>query len=177
MNAPLLLALRDELVAREWACFRFNFRGVGASEGEPSMGLDEVMDLRAAERAARARFEDLPYAVLGWSFGAAVALRFSAAQQEPAACVAIAPAVAERPGLTAGLPPARPGSHGLPVLVVVGTNDRETPPDRAREWARTADLDFVEVAGANHFFWAKYDELASTVADWLDRALANGARP
>ena len=46
MNAPLLGALTEELVGRRWAVLRFNFRGIGDSEGEASTGLAEVADAR-----------------------------------------------------------------------------------------------------------------------------------
>src|SRR5919106_3740304 len=44
MNAPLLLAIRDEMVARAWTVLRFNFRGVGSSQGERSTGVEEGAD-------------------------------------------------------------------------------------------------------------------------------------
>ena len=175
MNAPLLLAVRDELVGRQWGCLRFNFRGVGKSQGAPGRGIDEVADVAAATGVVRKRFPEVPYALLGWSFGAAVALRQAAADDAAVACVAIAPAVRERPGLTAGLARAGAGTFAHPVLVVVGSNDRETPAEHAREWATGAGADYREVAGANHFFWAKYDQLASLIADWLGAVLERPA--
>lgn len=167
MNAPLLLALRDDLVARGWGCVRFNFRGVGQSEGTPSLGTDEVNDVAAARDFVRGRFPNVPLTLIGWSFGAAVALR-AATEAGAAACVAVAPAVRDRPGLTAGLPPPDRLGLQMPVLVVCGTNDDQTPPADARSWAEEAGAEFIEVPGANHFFWAKYEQLATLVGDWLD---------
>ncbi|HEX2050233.1 MAG TPA: alpha/beta hydrolase, partial [Actinomycetota bacterium] len=82
MDAPLLLALRDALVARSWAVLRFNFRGVGASEGEASDGIAEVADARGALAEARRRWPDAPLALAGWSFGAAVAVRAEAGDHD-----------------------------------------------------------------------------------------------
>jgi alpha/beta superfamily hydrolase len=167
MNAPLLTALRDELLGRGWSVLRFNFRGIGASEGTSGIGHEEIDDALGAVDLMRER--DLPIAIAGWSFGAAVAVRVAAGETDLIGCAAIAPAVDEREGITAGIPEdARPG---VPVLVVVGANDENTPPARAQEWCDAVGATFVELKGANHFFWAKYDDLAKVVADWLDERL------
>ena len=163
MNAPLLIAIRDGLVGRGWNVMRFNFRGIGASEGESSTGTAEVEDALGALQ--RARSLGVPVAVAGWSFGAAVAVRVAAREDDLLGCVAIAPAVDEKPGITEGIPDdAQPR---CPVLVVIGANDDHVSPARAREWADQHDATFHEMKGANHFFWAKYDQLTELVADWL----------
>ncbi|HEV2754684.1 MAG TPA: alpha/beta fold hydrolase [Actinomycetota bacterium] len=171
MNAPLLLALRDELVRRDWAVVRFNFRGIGSSEGETSTGIAEVADAAGAADYASERFPSLPRAVAGWSFGAAVAVRLAAAEPVFVGCVAIAPAVIERPGVTAGLPPADELGLSTPLLVVAGENDRQVPADECSAWGEGAGARVERMAGANHFFWAKYDKLSGLVGDWLDERL------
>jgi alpha/beta superfamily hydrolase len=172
MEAPLLLALVDALVSRGWAVLRFNFRGIGASEGESSTGEAEVADARGAVELARERFGDAPVAIAGWSFGAAVAVRTAAADPDLAACVAIAPAVKPREGITAGLP----GSPGLrltmPVLLICGANDHLVEPGDCESWAAEVAGSSVDVvAGANHFFWGKYDALAKRVVEFLGGAV------
>lgn len=171
MNAPLLLALRDEMVRRGWAVVRFNFRGIGASEGESSTGVAEVADAAGAADYAAERFPSLPRAVAGWSFGAAVAVRLAAAEPGFVGCVAIAPAVIERPGVTAGLPPAADLGLSTPVLVVAAENDRQVPADECSAWGEGAGAQVERVSGANHFFWAKYDRLSELVGTWLDERL------
>ena len=171
MNAPLLKALTADLVARGWAVLRFNFRGIGASEGETGLGIDEVADAEAAVAEARDRFADLPVAIGGWSFGAAVAGRVAAKDASLAAYVAIAPAVKEKPGITAGLPPSEDVQLDMPSLVVVGVNDELVDPADARAWCDAVGVSFTEMKGANHFFWAKYDALSSVVCDFLDQIL------
>ncbi len=54
---------------------RFNFRGVGRSEGEHAHGIGELEDARAALGWLRARFPELPYSLAGFSFGSRVILR------------------------------------------------------------------------------------------------------
>jgi alpha/beta superfamily hydrolase len=164
MNAPLLIALRDDLVPRGWNVLRFNFRGIGSSEGTSSTGSDELQD--AAGALVHARTLGAPITLAGWSFGAAVALRVSAVEESLLGCVAIAPAIDEKPGITEGVPS---GVEPLcPVLLVVGANDELVEPQRVRQWATDHGASFNEMKGANHFFWAKYDALTSAIGDWLD---------
>ena len=172
MNAPLLLALRDKLVEGGWAVLRFNFRGIGSSEGDSADGIPEVADADGAVAAARERWPDLPIAIGGWSFGAAVALRVASDDDELVACAVVAPAIAPKPGITAGVPAASEVNFSAPVLVVCGENDKQVSAAECREWANEAGADYVEVPGANHFFWAKYEQLATIISDWLDEKVS-----
>lgn len=172
MSAPLLLALRDALVAKNWAVLRFNFRGIGKSEGDSGIGIDEVADARGALGTARARFPARPCAIVGWSFGAAVAVRAATEESDLAACVGIAPAVKERPGVTAGLPDPGAIDLAVPTLFVCGSNDQLVNEEDARAWIEQVPAArLVVLKGANHFFWGKYDDLAETVVAFLDENL------
>ena len=171
MKSPLLLAIRDALVGQEWSVVRFNFRGVEGSEGEFGDGLEEVDDVLAAIRFVRTEHPDAPIAVLGWSFGAAVAIRAAAREPEVEACVAIAPSVVPKPDISHGLPAAREVGFEAPLLIVCGANDDVTPPEDARRWAAEAGAQYKEIPAANHFFWAKYEPLISTVTGFLDEAV------
>jgi uncharacterized protein len=174
MNAPLLLAIRDEMVRRGWNVLRFNFRGIGSSEGHASTGLEEVADAQGGLGQLRERSQ-APVAIAGWSFGAAVAVRTAAANDDLVGCVAIAPAVEEKPDITAGLPQARDLGISMPLLVVVGVNDEVVNADVVAAWAGELDEAIVEVVpGANHFFWARYERLSSIVGDFLDGRLDGG---
>ncbi|MEA2485669.1 MAG: uncharacterized protein QOD46_780 [Actinomycetota bacterium] len=176
MNAPLLLALRDEVIARHWAVLRFNFRGIGGSEGESGTGDAEAADVRAGAAFLRERFPGMPLALGGWSFGAAVAVRMACADERLIACFAIAPPVTAKPGVTVGLPPPDECNMSCPLLVVVGANDDQISPAECRAWTeQVATARYVEMGGANHFFWAKYDALVSAVTGFLDGALEKEA--
>ncbi|MDQ3770770.1 MAG: alpha/beta fold hydrolase [Actinomycetota bacterium] len=168
MNAPLVIAVTKELVAARWAVLRFNFRGIGESEGEPSTGVEEIADAEAAVAFMRRRFGDLPVAIAGWSFGAAVATRVASHDDHLAALIAIAPAVKAKPGITDGLPPADEVDLRVPALVLCAVNDELVDIDDGRAWAEVAGTEFLALKGANHFFWAKYDKLAAAVIEFLD---------
>lgn len=167
MNAPLLVALTEALVPRGWAVLRFNFRGLGASEGEHGLGIEEVADATGALAYMKDHF-DVPVAIAGWSFGGAVAVRAAARTEDLAAIATIAPAVKEKVGVTAGLPDPTGISLPGPMLIVVGANDELVAPKDAEAWADAVGARFVEMKGANHFFWAKYEALAEVVGDFLD---------
>lgn len=169
MNAPLLLALSDALVADERAVLRFNFRGIGASEGSSGDGTDEVADARGAIDFVRERYPDFPAAVLGWSFGASVAIRVALDVGELSAVVAIAPPVTGRAGYSVGLP--QDFASNIPLLVLAGANDTTTDPKKQRAWAEANRARFVALKGANHFFWGKYDDLAAEVTAFLNENL------
>ena len=166
MNAPLLLAIRDRMNDAGWAVLRFNFRGIGNSEGSSGTGLEEVADARGALEVARERFV-APVAVLGWSFGGAVAIRTASLEPELAGCVAVAPAVRAKPGFTAGLPSPTDVEVSRPTLVVCGANDDQVSPADCKAWAEVAGVEYREIKGANHFFWAKYESLSETVLAFL----------
>ncbi|CAN5531781.1 thioesterase domain-containing protein [soil metagenome] len=168
MHAPLLLALRDELCACGWTVLRFNFRGIGASEGEPSLGAQEVDDAIGAVALLRERAQER-IAIAGWSFGAAVAVRAAAEDDSLVGCVGIAPAVRPQQDVTIGLPRPDELDLGVPLLFVCGANDEVVSAAECRDWVAAFDHgDYVEMASANHFFWGRYDKLTATVAGWLD---------
>ena len=171
MNAPLLLAVRDQLLGRGWAVLRFNFRGIGGSEGEASVGIEEVADAEGAVSFAAERFPDHPVAIAGWSFGGAVALRTASRHPDLKACVTIAPSVVPKPDITAGGPSPEEFTYEGPVLLLCGANDDQVSPADCRRWAEEAGATYEEMKGANHFFWAKYEALAHAVADFLDESL------
>jgi alpha/beta superfamily hydrolase len=170
MNAPLLLAVRDELVTRGWAVLRFNFRGIGGSQGEASLGIAEVADAEGALQLVTARFPDLPVAIAGWSFGGAVSLRTAARHPELKACVTIAPSIVPKSEITAGAPAPHEFGYSGPVMVVCGANDDQVSPADCSRWAAEAGATYEEMPGANHLFWGKYEPLAHTVSDFLDEA-------
>jgi uncharacterized protein len=172
MRSPLLLALRDDALERRLAVLRFNFRGVGESDGEFGEGVHEVADAAGALAFARERLGDLPVGLAGWSFGGAVAVRLASKNRDVAACAAIAPSVKARPGISVGLPATVAREMPTPLLVVCGSNDDIVLPEDCRELAEEAPNGrYEEIKAANHFFWAKYDALTSTVGSFLEEVL------
>lgn len=143
------------------ATLRFNFRGVGASEGTHEGGDGETMDALAAVAWARARWPGLQLVLAGFSFGAAIAIR-AAAASKPDWLICVAPAV-ERVSLAATSLPA------ADWLIVLGDADEVVAPESVLSWAaRWAPQARVRVlAGAGHFFHGRLHELAECIrAEW-----------
>jgi alpha/beta superfamily hydrolase len=138
---------------------RFNFRGVGRSEGRYDQGGGELDDARAALDWLTQRHAGLPRWMSGFSFGSWIAARLAAEQ----------PAI-ERLILVA--PPVRSSSfevlHTLttPKLVVQGTRDDMCPLSALEEewpkWAEPKEL--ITIPGASHFFDRQLGDLGAALA-------------
>ena len=86
MDNKVVQTLARAFVQLGWRSVRFNFRGIGASEGRWDEGRGEVDDALAVMRAHRPRRAAAPLLLAGFSFGGYVA-----SQRRPAACRAPRP--------------------------------------------------------------------------------------
>jgi alpha/beta superfamily hydrolase len=152
------------------ATFRFNFRGVGRSEGAHDEGRGETADLlEVAAHAARA-VGDLPLWLAGFSFGGGVALRASgrAAFER---LVLVAPAFRRVTGHGLGEPPdpsdpslGEPGRHtSANTLIVHGDKDETTLLADSLGWGAVRDVPVLVVPGADHFFHRKLHVIRDVV--------------
>lgn len=141
-----------------YATLRFNFRGVGVSEGRHDSGRGEVGDYRAALDEAQ-RSEGLPIVAAGFSFGAAMALKAIPGDTRIEACIAL------------GLPLATESGRGVarpsvPALLVVGEKDAFGPPEElACFLGGTGRL--VVVPGADHFFEGALESVGEAILEFL----------
>jgi hypothetical protein len=172
---PLLWAIRNDLAsAHGLAVLAFNFRGVMGSSGTYGGGREELRDAVAAIGFARSRVpEDLPTVLVGWSFGANVAVRTAIDDRRVAALALVGLPLA--PGdLT--LPPL-PDTTDLrtlqrPVLLLAGANDEFAPSEALRDYAaRFPDATPNVVEGTDHFFWRREREAAGIVGTFAERVL------
>jgi alpha/beta superfamily hydrolase len=143
---------------------RFNFRGVGVSQGSFAEGLGETEDVVAVVAAGRERWPGAALWLAGFSFGAAVAIR-AAARTNPARLVAVAPAVS-RVSLGDVPPPE------CPWLLVQGDADDVVNHRAVLQWATglTRPPQIALVPGVGHFFHGKLNELRQTVSDFMRSA-------
>jgi len=143
---------------------RFNFRGVGASDGSFAHGTGELEDLGAVVGWARARWPGRPLWLAGFSFGAAVALK-GAERHAPDWLVTVAPAINYLPADT--LLPA-----GVPWLLIQGGDDEVVPAEGVLSWVAGLStrprLALLESAG--HFFHGRLNDLRQIL---VDAAVAN----
>jgi hypothetical protein len=135
------------------AAFRFNFRGVGASDGEFTGGEGEAEDLIVVVRYAQEQFgSELPLVLSGFSFGGYVAA-LAAQHLQPQHLILAAPAVGRF-----AMPAVSPDT-----LVVHGEHDDVVPLADALEWARPQHLPIVVLPAAEHFFHGRLTQLRDIV--------------
>jgi alpha/beta superfamily hydrolase len=173
---PILWAIRNELAGkRALATLGFNFRGIMGSTGEYGGGRHELEDARAAVGAIRER-ADGPTLVVGWSFGASVALR-EAFDDERVAALALV-GLPLRPN-DLKLPPLPPASElprlNRPMLFLTGEHDEYCPADELRAYASDV-AEVVIVEDVDHYLSKKEREAASSIGDFAARSMrAEGA--
>ncbi|MBP6851581.1 MAG: alpha/beta hydrolase [Rhodoferax sp.] len=141
---------------------RFNFRGVGASEGAYADGLGEVEDLLAVAGWARDRFPQAELWLAGFSFGAAVAIR-AAAQLRPARLISVAPPVVRMAGLLENV------RTECPWLIVQGTADEVVAAEDVQAWVRTRhpSAELILLPEVGHFFHGRLTLLRETLIAWV----------
>jgi hypothetical protein len=168
MDNPVVVRGAEVCADLGLATLRFNFRGVGESEGTHGNGVGERADAEAALAHLGATLAGpARLGLLGYSFGAGVAARVAAAGSGLAALCLIAPPLA-LPGYAR---PSELKTFTGPVLVVGGSRDQYCPP--AALTALTVDLPAARVRvieGADHFFLGKLFPLGEIVADWARAA-------
>jgi uncharacterized protein len=130
------------------ATYRFNFRGIGKSEGTHDEGRGETDDLMSVIAYVQAKHPSLPLWLAGFSFGGAVTL---AASEKVAVeeMILIAPAF-ERMShwqnvANGGAPPAS-------TLLIHGESDETVPLTDSFAWARSREIPVCVVPNADHFF-------------------------
>ena len=147
------------------ATVRFNFRGVGESDGEFGDGEGELSDLRAVVDWARRTRPDTDLWLAGFSFGSWIALK--AAQDLPVRMlISIAPPV-ERYGFADLVPP------NCPWLVVQGDEDEVVSPKAVYEWVDKLDKkpDLVVMEGSGHFFHRRLMDLRGLIKNAVQHNL------
>lgn len=160
MDNKVAMTLAKTFAELECAVFRFNFRGVGASEGEFTGGDGEEQDLLAVVQYAREQFgEDLPLILSGFSFGGYVAAR-AATLLQPQHLILAAPAVGR---FTSAMPTKKMPDVSANTLVIHGENDELVPLSAALAWASPQHLPIVVLPQTDHYFHRRLAQLRAIV--------------
>ena len=164
MHAPLVRAITTTLVEDGCAVLRFNFRGVGRSQGRWGSGIGEVDDVAAAVDAAARDHPNLPVGLAGWSFGALTSLRWQAREGSRLPWAGVAPPLQLSTG---GRLPDPSTLAPASRLFVIGNRDQFTHHDELAAYARSADAAFHLFEGSDHFFYFRERRVGNLVADHL----------
>lgn len=159
MDDAVLHTVDGVLAARGFGRLRFNFRGVGSSAGQFDDGIGETEDLLATCAWLAAEQEPAALSLAGYSFGAVVAWRAHTQLAGVERLILVAPP-------TAMLRLEDTPHPATPVTVIAGDDD---PYCTLEAFQRTGGgFDVHAIAGADHFFAGKWDELAAALAQAID---------
>lgn len=165
MTNNVVLAVRDRLSGLNITTLRFNFRGVGGSEGEYDRGCGEQRDVGAAVVYLVEHVEIVH--IVAYSFGAWVALNaVTGGDLTPSKLILISPPVAfDETDFSALTLPA------VPTLIVTGDQDQFGPPAALDQWLasqnRGDDVQRKLLAGVDHFYFGGEAELTSAIEAFL----------
>ena len=159
--------LARALLATGHACWRPNFRGIGASAGEYDEGRGETEDLLAVVAAARSHESANAQAadslvLAGFSFGSFVQTRVAArlrAQGAPAARMVLV-----------GTATSRFEVETVPddTVLIHGELDDTVPLQSVLDWARPQELPVIVIPGADHFFHRRLPQIKRIVVDAME---------
>jgi alpha/beta superfamily hydrolase len=160
MDNKVVQTIARAFVQSGWRAVRFNFRGVGASEGVYDEGRGELQDLLAVISHSAAEGE---LALAGFSFGAFVTSHAVAAvvPRQPQAVVLVGTAASRFT-----VAPIAAELHDR-TLVLHGEQDDTVPLADAMAWARPQTLPVTVVPGGGHFFHGQLPLLRSLVVRHL----------
>ena len=161
MQNKVVQTLARAFVQSGWRAVRFNFRGVGASEGSYDEGQGEAEDmcLVIAQVAPEG-----PLALAGFSFGAFVTSHVVHAlgDQRPPQQLVLVGTAASRFEVA----PLAPDLHER-CLVLHGEQDDTVPLASVMDWARPQSLPITVIPGSEHFFHGQLPLLKSLVVRHL----------
>lgn len=169
MNNKVVYSMYHTFAEAGFNVLRFNFRGVGNSQGEYDKGEGELEDATAALEWLQA---NNPRAracwVGGFSFGAWIGMQLLMRRPEVTSFVSIAPP-ANMYDFSFLAPCPTSG------LMVHGTNDQVAPLVETQKLVerlhmqKGIHIELDEVNGANHYFQGQIDRLDSSVASYLSQ--------
>ena len=163
MNAEIIYRLYHLFAENGFTVLRYNFRGAGRSAGDTGAGGNEITDSACVLDWLQSRTpESENHWVVGFSFGAWLAMQLLMRRPEVREFVAVAPLVDKYD--FSFLQPCPGGG-----LIIQGDKDRVTPVGSVTRWAgemieqKQDDITFKVITGANHFFSEHMDKLTTSV--------------
>ena len=167
MNNKVVTTLVRVFKELNIASLRFNFRGVGQSDGTYDDGVGESEDMLLLARQWQQEIPDARFLFAGFSFGSYVAYR-SAAQWNPYLLVTVAPPVHHYDYLEFSKAPS-------PWIVVQGDNDEVVPEQVVLDFVVKASspLPLLRFADTGHFFHGKLIDLKTRLIEEVRNYVAD----
>lgn len=172
MNNRVTHSLFHTFAARGFSTLRFNFRGVGNSQGEYGEGEGELADAASALDWMQELNPNAPHVwVAGFSFGAWIGMQLLMRRPEIRGWVSVAPP-ANSEDFTFLAPCPTSG------LIVHGDQDTIVPHAHVADLTnklraqKGIDVDYALIENCNHFFRGNMGTLIETVNDYLNKVHA-----
>ena len=173
MNNKVTYALYQTFVKRGFSVLRFNFRGVGRSQGQFDSGIGEMSDAAAALDWMQTHTPNTSTCWIGgFSFGAWIAMQLMMRRPEIGGFISISPP-AEDCDFTFLAPCPASGQ------IIHGEKDEVVPKDSVDKLAakissqKNITIDYDVIPGADHFFSKDMDTLNSLVGNYLDKSFSD----
>lgn len=156
MHNNVVLTIKEAFLEKGISTLRFNFRGVGNSQGFFGEGIEEQKDIYGAIKFLEEKGHNLIY-LAGYSFGARVIVSCKFNEIVPAAFVLVSLPVAFMPVDKIDLP-------DVPILVITGELDDIAPYDKLKDLFKGhKNSKLLPIKGADHFYWGKEQGLYQTL--------------
>ena len=170
MNNRVSYYMFQTFVERGFSTLRFNFRGVGRSQGEFDKGEGELSDAAAALDWMQEVNKNAPYVWIGgFSFGAWIGMQLLMRRPEIRGFVSVSPP-ANMHDFSFLAPCPTSG------LIVHGLEDKVVPESYTEKLVqklrlqRGIEIDYRTVAGAGHFFNDQVETVVSHMHDHMNKA-------
>ncbi len=163
MRNNVVTALTEAFDGSGMATLRFNFRGVGKSEGSHDEGKGECDDVTAAVTFLQAQCSLTEILVAGYSFGSVVGLQAGAKDERVDALIGLAFPLNLRD-------PAFLMDVKKPVFLVSGTRDDYSPIEDLKQVVSKMSVPakLQTIDGADHFFMGREKEITATIKTFLE---------
>ena len=177
MSAPLMGSIARSLAERGAAVLRFNFRGVGRSQGEYDQGIGELSDAASALDYLQSMNQNAKHCwVAGFSFGAWIGMQLLMRRPEITGFISVSPP-ANMYDFSFLAPCPSSG------LIINGTGDRVAPPRDTHTLVsklheqKGITITHQEIEGAGHFFEDPHMEvMIDNVTEYVKRRLTENTR-
>ena len=172
MNDRITQAMYKSFVARGFAVLRFNFRGVGRSQGVFDNGIGELSDAASALDWVQSIHPEAQTTwIAGFSFGAWIGMQLLMRRPEIRGFLSVAPP-ANMYDFSFLAPCPSSG------IIVAGLQDEIVPPASVQKLVdklrtqRGITIHHDEIPRANHFFEHELEQLMKSLDNYLDMRLA-----
>ena len=176
MNNKIVYTVYNSFAERGFTVMRFNFRGVGKSEGEFDHGIGELSDAAAALDWLQSFNANAPRCwIAGFSFGAWIGMQLLMRRPEVDRFLSLAPP-ANMFDFSFLAPCPSSG------LIIHGTADQHVPELNIAQLyeklssQKTITVELEKMQGADHFFTDRLDELRAVIDKYFDENLSNNNR-